>query len=196
MANVKGLTITRGELSQTIDLVEATGVDVTQSPELMRKIEQDIIDYIVDRTHAGKGIGGKDWSASAYSQSYKDSLAFKAGGKGDTVDLDLTGDMLGSLDVLKESGGQIKIGIADESQLDKAYGHQTGFKGHPTIPQGKYKREFLGITQGELKDILAEYKAEINDLKTSEPRARVVDDQARLINAIRVSDLFGGNDEG
>ena len=195
MANIKGLTVTRGDVSQTIDLVEITGVDITKNPELMRKIEQDIIDYTIDRTHSGLGPGGKPWNAQSYSNEYKDSLAFKAAGKSGQVDLDLTGDMLGSIDVLKEDGGKIKIGIAEDSQLDKAFGHQTGYKGHPTIPQGKYKREFIGLTHTELKEILSQYKSEINQLKTKGPEARVVDNQARLINAIRVSDLFGGDNE-
>jgi hypothetical protein len=97
----------------------------------------------------------------------------------------LSGDMLGSID-FDDSDNEIKIAIAGDQSL-KAYGHMTGFEGHPTIPQNKYKREFFGITEREFRDnILPKFKSDLTEVETEERP----DTQGQLIERIRASDLF------
>jgi hypothetical protein len=157
-----GIKLTKKRVSQKLDLNELTGRNIASDPVLVRKIAQGIIDYMVDRAKSGRGLGRKDLK-SPYSKSYSESLAFKAASKSrNDVNMTLSGDMLRSIDILEEDGASVVIGIDDEVDAPKAYGHQTGFEGHPTIPSGKYKRPFFGVTTDEVKkEVLPKFKAEI-----------------------------------
>jgi len=158
-----GIKLTKKRVSQKLDLNELTGRNIGSDSVLVRKIAQGIIDYMVDRAKSGRGLGRKDLK-SPYSKSYSESLTFKAAGKArNDVNMTLSGDMLRSIDILEEDGASVVIGIEDEVDAPKAYGHQTGFEGHPTIPSGKYKRPFFGVTADEVKkQVLPKFKAEID----------------------------------
>jgi hypothetical protein len=158
-----GIKLTKKRVSQKLDLNALTGRDIASDSVLVRKIAQGIIDYMVDRAKSGRGLGRKDLK-SPYSKSYSESLTFKAAGKArNDVNMTLSGDMLRSIDILEEDGASVVIGIEDEVDAPKAYGHQTGFEGHPTIPSGKYKRPFFGVTADEVKkQVLPKFKAEID----------------------------------
>jgi hypothetical protein len=158
-----GIKLTKKRVSQKLDLNELTGRNIASDPVLVRKIAQGIIDYMVDRAKSGRGLGRKDLK-SPYSKSYSESLTFKAAGKSrNDVNMTLSGDMLRSIDILEEDGASVVIGIDDDVDAPKAYGHQTGFEGHPTIPSGKYKRPFFGVTADEVKkQVLPKFKAEID----------------------------------
>jgi hypothetical protein len=175
------LKVTESEVSQEIDLNKLTGADLSQDPELTREIQQATIDYMLGRISEGKGIGGKALR-SPYSKTYQASQDFEAAGKSATdVNMELSGDMLGTIDIIKESnnGAKFTFGINDPTEAIKAYGHQTGFKGHPTIPQGKYKREFFGVFEKELKEnVLSQFQEDIDRLK----RSRVREETSRQIN--------------
>lgn len=64
-------------------------------------------------------------------------------GYGKDADLHRTGKMIDAIKVdFKENGLELKI--TDKLNKAKAMGHNSGFKGHKSIPNGKkYKREFL-----------------------------------------------------
>lgn len=192
MAKPKGLVVSESEISQEIDLKALTGVDVGKDPVLRREITQAMIDYMKGRTSEHLGVGRKPWR-NTYSDEYANSLDFKAAGKSDNdVNLELSGDMIGSIDVAKEKGSVVKLAIVEKSQIPKAYGHITGFEGHPTIKNGsKYKRNFFGLTDEELKDeILVNFESEIEELKDKQI-VKTKDSQGELIKTLRkASDFF------
>ena len=122
-------------------------------------IAQDVIDYIVDRTKAGKGPGNKNWSGKAgqYSDAYKKSLPFRASGKSSAVNLKLSGDMLSALTILNETSGKVVVGFENgTTENGKADGNIRGTYGTSKENSAK-ARPFLDLTNAELKKILANY---------------------------------------
>lgn len=155
---IPNLKLTESEVSQTIDLKKLLGVDVSDYPEIKEAIGQAIIDLIVSRTESGKDIAGN--SFDSYSKEYKNSLAFKAFGKTNKVNLTQSGDMLAFMDIVESKGNTIKIGWADDEENAKAYNHNTG----DTVP----KRAFFGVTDSDLKKISDEFKPDLKKSKSDE----------------------------
>jgi hypothetical protein len=116
-----------------------------------------IIERIVDRTQQGKDKNNRQWSGKAarYSDSYKDSLDFKIAGKSPgKVDLQLSGDMLAALSVLDKTRRSVTIGFEPGSEENaKADGNIRGTYGQSKPIPGK-ARDFLGITDRELDNII------------------------------------------
>jgi hypothetical protein len=193
MANGPGIKLSQDSVTQEIDLSEVVGKDISNDPLLVRKIGQGIIDYITERSAKGLGIGGNKLK-SPYSKDYIKSLPFKAAGKSpNKVDMRLSGDMIGSLDLLEENGSVIKFGIDEPDQAVKGYAHQTGFEGHPTIKGPK--REWFGVTIDEIKkNVIPKFKSEIRSsastLAAILASEEAVAQQNRVINVINASDLF------
>jgi len=117
-------------------------------------IAKDLVDFIIERTKQGKGEDGK--SFPKYSQSYKDSLNFKIAGKGSTVDLTLTGEMLDTLKVLEVKKGEIVIGFDKDSDVNgRAEGNILGSYGGS--PDASKARNFLALSSKEVASIVSEY---------------------------------------
>lgn len=168
MAKIKGLKLSENEVSQTIDLKELFGTSLSGSQALKEAIAQDIIDLIVERTESGKSVTGGNLK-KPYSKQYQESLEFEVFGKeANEVNMKLTGNMLGTLDVLENSGSKIKIGWNDGTESAKAYNHNVG----DTVP----KRPFFGINQTELNQIKKKYEPvverEANQLQSEQDRIR------------------------
>lgn len=157
MAKTKGLKVSLDVFQQTIDLNEITGKPVNKDANLQTEMAQAIVDYIVERASKGRGIGGEKLK-SPYSPSYAASLDFKAAGKSKSkVDMTLTGDMLSSVEPIEIKGKKVVIGIADDSQIPKAYNHQVG----DTLP----KRPWFGVTEEEiLENVIPKFKKDLNEL--------------------------------
>lgn len=135
-----------------IDLDELLGTRVPNSPELREALGQAIIEKITERTKAGNRLTGGKFKG--YSDAYKKSLPFEAFGKDEgTVNLTLTGDMLGTLDIKAQSRSALRIGWRDETQNAKAFNHHTG----DTLPA----RPFFGLTDAEIKDLRNEFKDQV-----------------------------------
>jgi hypothetical protein len=163
MSKVK---VSETELSQDIDFDSIADAPISLDPVLQREIAQATIDYIKSRVEdENLGLGRKALK-SPYSKSYQESLDFEAAGKSaGNVNMMLSGDMMGSIDVLDE-GDTVKIGIDNPAVMPRAYGHQSGFKGHPNPKMANYKREFFGVTDDEIKKfVLSEFEDDISDLK-------------------------------
>lgn len=138
---------------QEINLGELLGFDLSDASELKQYIGQLILDKIKSRTEEGKGYNGKNLK-SPYSKSYADSMEFKAFGKSKgNVNMTLSGDMLGLMDIIEDKGNKITIGWDDAEQNAKAYNHNVG----DTVP----KRPFFGINNKELYEIIREVRPEI-----------------------------------
>jgi len=133
-------------------------IDVRYTEYQRKSIALLIIKRIIVRTKQGYDKNNVAFNSySKYSKAYINSLAFKFAGKTDHIDLTLTSNMLNSLQVIDVSTpGFVKIGIVNRNTL-KAFNHIVG----DTVP----KRDFLGISDRELLDILKQFplnKEEIN----------------------------------
>lgn len=157
------LKIKKNNVEQTINLKEKFGVDFSGKENLKQLVGQAIIDHIVERTESGMGVSlkenGKGRSVklkSPYSKEYAKSLEFKAAGKSKSkVNMKLTGDMLGLLDIKRIEGNKLTIGWNDDEQNPKAFNHVTG----DTVP----KRPFFGVSNSELKGIKKTLGSDLKD---------------------------------
>ena len=158
-------------------------VDKRYSTRELESIASEIKDFIIERTQ-DKHLDKRNRQFAGYSDSYKHSLAFKVGGKSNAVDLTLSGDMLAALDVLDTRPGVIEIGFEKGSTENaKAEGNILGTYGKDK--QVAPKRDFLGITKGDLNKILAKYP--INDEDT-----RAISTARETFNREVVDFVFGG----
>lgn len=138
---------------QDIELGKLLGFDLSDASELKQYIGQLIIERIRARTQDGLGYNGKPLK-SPYSSTYAKSPEFKAFGKSKSkVNMTLSGDMLGLIDIIEDKGNKIRIGWDDSEQNAKAFNHNTG----DTVP----KRPFFGINNKELYEIIREVRPEI-----------------------------------
>lgn len=152
-AKIDGLNLDEDSVYQEIDL---EGVDDVTA----QIIGQEMIDLIISRTtQQNKSVDGQPFKP--YKKSYKGSEAFEQYGKTNKVNMTLSGDMLGSLDVLDYGDGFVRIGFDDELESAKAHGHMTGMGGKGTI------RRFFGVNKSELQNIVNQYpqkKEKIGDI--------------------------------
>jgi hypothetical protein len=114
-------------------------------------IAEEILNFIVERTKKGKGMDGS--SFPAYSSAYKNSDAFKLGGKTSKVNLTLSGEMLDSIEVIKARNGKLSFGYSDKNDMSgRAEGNITGSYGKPQGDSSKARR-FLDISPKEIAKI-------------------------------------------
>lgn len=162
----KDLKLKKNSVEFTVDLKELFGVDFKGNRALREVIGQAIIDRMRERTDQGLAVGGKKNLKAPYSKTYAETDEFKAFGKSRSkVDMQLTGDMMGLMDIKKQDGNTITIGWDDPTENAKAYNHNTG----DTVP----KRPFFGMTNEELDDVKKEFKSEVKqalDIKKNEGR--------------------------
>lgn len=138
--------------------------------EERRAIAAEIIQRITERTREeGKDKNNRPFKG--YSDSYKNSLDFKIAGKGSSVDLTLTGEMLDAMQLLKAARGKIEIGYKAGDKINgKVEGNRLGTYGNPRPVAPA--RDFLGITKTDLQEILRRYPIR-NEEKRSESVAQV-----------------------
>jgi hypothetical protein len=134
-----------------IDALETTlriGLKKGLPVDYLERVGRAIVAQIERRT--AKGIDKNGQPFVPYSDEYRESLEFRIARKTDTVNLRLSGEMLGDLGVLgvNSSTGEILIGFEDSEQQAKAHGHITG---GGTVP----KRDFLGVSAEELATIVS-----------------------------------------
>jgi hypothetical protein len=126
------------EVSQTFNLNDLFGRKVEQSEadaffELVKE-------RIIERSQFGLDVNDNPFAD--YSPEYAE---FKGVSVGD-VDMTLSSDMLENIEY-EFKNGILKVKV-NEDDAGKAYGHMTGFKGHPTIKNGP-QREFFGVQDDE-----------------------------------------------
>lgn len=152
MASFSGLNISRGNLYQEIDLEEVLGIDLSRDPLLVQSIGQSIIDFMRDRT-TKENVDRHGKKFAPYSSSYKKSDDYIAAGKSSAVDMELRGFMLNSMD-FEASGSTVRLGFDDPEEQEKAYGHMTGMDGHKVLDGKTPKREFFGISNEDLSEMV------------------------------------------
>ena len=176
---MEGPRFKKSKVSQTINLKEVFGFDFRGKDSLKELVGQKVLDYMRQRTEAGKAFGGKRDLKAPYSKEYAESLEFKAHGKSkNKVNMKLTGDMLGLMD-FKIDGNKLIFGWDDPEENAKAFNHNTG----DTVP----KRPFFGVNKTEMIRIQKSLKDEIRaalDLKKNESRQAFEDFIGGLIGEI------------
>lgn len=127
-------------------------------PQQREDLADLIIEHIFDRTNRGLNKNGKAFPG--YSKEYLESLDFKVSGKSkNKVNLQLSGDMLAAIKLLKSKKDAVVIGFdAGSEENAKAEGNILGTYGQDAPIRGK-KRDFLGIEPKKLKELL-EYVTE------------------------------------
>ena len=133
-------------------------VDERYNASEREAIAEDVIDKIVDRTLSGKDKENKPMAR--LSKQYKE---FKKKAVGTTrANLQLSGDMLGSLRFIKSKSGKgkITVGFSGGTEANaKAKGHITGDVG--------VVRDFLGLTDRQIKSITNQYPIEDKEKRKS-----------------------------
>lgn len=156
-----------------IDLKELFGksVKVPNNTKFRQAIGQEVIDKIVDRTEATKYLSP---AKQKYSKEYAETTEFQAFGKSkNKVNLTQSGDMLNSLDIIKEKEDKIVIGWTDKEDKAKATNHNFGV----TVP----KREFLGLTSKESQEIRNKFKPQVDAVQPQASTVSSVDNLQRFI---------------
>lgn len=150
--SVMNQKISGTEVQLEVDLDEMFGTLVPDSSSFRQQVGQAIIDKIRDR--AADNLDVKGNKLKKYSKTYIESDEFKAYGKsaGD-VNMQLTGDMLGLMDIIDEKKNKIVIGWDDSNEASKAYNHITG----DTVP----KRNFFGLPKEDIEQIAEQFKDEL-----------------------------------
>ena len=135
--------------------VDLSDFDLTSDEK--EQVGDLIVERIVNRTD--KGIDADGEKFAPYSKGYLKSLNFKIAGKSKAkVDLQLSGDMLAALKVLKDKGDSLTIGFERGSvENAKADGNIRGTYGQPK-PNPFLSRDFLGISDVELIKIVKTIK--------------------------------------
>lgn len=133
-----------------IDLSKLFGGPVVDD-DLRMLISGAIMDRIITRTLKGYGVdGGRMKRFSGYSPAYAKLKGQK------NVDLELAGNMLNAISVLKSRKDVLEIGI-DDANAPKAHGHLTGQEGIGPLP----RRNFLDLAESELETIRRSFQKEV-----------------------------------
>jgi len=141
------------------------------SENTLQRIGQSIIDFIITRTLSGLDKDGNPFPT--YTNRYEDVK-----GSSD-VDLSLSGEMLNMLEVLAVKDGVITIGYPSGDEINgKVEGNRIGSYGGS--PNSRKARDFLGISDGDLKTLLEEYPMSSPELL----RGRFEDQLDRISNAL------------
>lgn len=145
------------------------------SPSEREAIAQEIIDAIVTRTE--NGLDKNNERFAKYSKAY-----IKEKGQSN-VDLTFSGDMLASIELLQNSNGKLRIGYSrDYDGLGKLEGNILSTYGQ-SKPVTK-PRDFLGITDSDLRSILNNYQIKDDALvsKEAERAAKRVTNRSDMEN--------------
>jgi hypothetical protein len=149
----------KNKVTQTINLKDVFGVDFKGNRALREAIGEAMLEKIRARTADGDGMnfsgrGGSATTLAKYSKDYVSSDTFSAHGKSaGEVNMNLTGTMMDTMDVVKQTGNEITLGWSDKEENNKAFNHSTG----DTVT----KRPFFGLSKAELKSLRSEFRTEL-----------------------------------
>lgn len=159
--------IEKTRVTKTLDLTNKLKkiTNETKREEAEKEIGQFLVDYILDKVGQAESPVEKGIYNPSLKKSYK---KIKSKVSGNTkANMELFGDMLDALEYTAKDG-IIEVGIFDKDQAKKAYGHNTGFAGHPDKKMRKrdHKRQFI---PSKSKNFNKEAREEIQ---------RIIDDYA------------------
>lgn len=146
------MPITKKEVSKTISLKSKLR-NIEDKKSALEEVGEYLRDSILDSLgDAETPVQGGSYKATL-SDPYKKIKAKISGSK--DANLELFGDMLDALDYnINPRKGTVTVGIFDDEQAEKAYGHNTGFKGHPNpkMRGNKNKRQFIPNSKQKFKE--------------------------------------------
>lgn len=125
--------------------------------ELKEAIKAEVGEAIVKKTIKHLNSGESPVEDGKYKTLKKDGFRSR---------LFDEGDLWESIEAKKYRDG-VEVGVFDADEVPKAYGHNSGFRGHPTIKSGKYKREFIPKKNQEFKEDIRKEIARIVDKHVS-----------------------------
>lgn len=145
------MPIKKNKVSYTLDLEsEFNKADIKPSKRkaLSELIGVTILDEIVQYLDKGTTPVSKgEYRKSLKSKEYKEKKTKE--GKKSFADMQLTESMLNNLRV-DATKKDVTIKLTDKTEKLKAYAHNTGYEGHPTIKDPRLKRQWLpDDSQGE-----------------------------------------------
>lgn len=158
---VTGTKISRSEIASIIDISdELKGVPKSDRAELKERIGELLVEQILESVADAKTpVEGGEYKR-VLSPEYGKFKREETGS--DKANLDLTGEMLSSLD-FKIKGDKIELGIFDSMEAPKADGHNN-FSGESKLPTRQFLpkegQEFKANIQELLRDTIADYKAD------------------------------------
>ena len=136
--------------------------------EAANEVGQFLVDYILDKVGQAESPVKNGKYNPTLTKKYKKIKGDISGNS--KANMELFGDMLDALEYTAKDG-IIEVGIFDSDQAKKAYGHNTGFSGHPNSEMrgNKYKRQFIPNKSGKTGRFNDDAYEEIN---------RIIDDYA------------------
>ena len=150
-----------------MNLKEIFGVDLQGKEELKLAMAEALLQKMLDKTAKGKSRTGKVFKK--YSKAYMASEDFKAFGKTSKVNLDLTGDMLGLIEVIDESPNTVTLGWDDKTEAAKAHGHINGNK-VTRLPV----RDFFGLNQKDIAAVKNKFTSELSSLAEATDKQKAI----------------------
>lgn len=127
-----------------------------------------IMEKIRERCDSGlRATGG---NMPSYSAEYQASLDFKNAGKSNVPNLQLSGDMLATMSIVRHSIGTVVIGYEiDDDIAGQVEGNQIGSYGNKFGNPAK-ARPFLGLPDGVMRALISQSRnsrSEVIDSKSS-----------------------------
>lgn len=143
-------------------LTRAKIKDEETRKKVAEEIGELIRDFILENAASGKSpVKGGKWH-KPLSKDYKKRKANES--SAGFANLELSGDLLDSLDYSVDDKGNVEIGFFDSDEAAKAYGHNTSYRGHRKIKNRNIKREIIpksdqkfAISDKAIQDIVDEY---------------------------------------
>lgn len=206
MLKVTDIVIKDDETASVIDIVS----DIDAPDDIKDKIKDEVGSYLIEQTllsiaETKSPISGEAWQANL-SPEYK-RKKIKEGGKG-IANLELTGDMLSSLDYEITDDG-IKLGIFGKEAL-KADGHNN-LSGSSDLPQRRflpdegqdYKRSIEAGVESIIADIMAEVatqspdeiKQDLEDVSTKAELFDALESMLNIGSRARIVEAVLANEE-
>ena len=143
------------------------------------------IERIRERTNKGVDMHGEAFRA--YSQTYRDSDNYKNAHKSGLVNLRLTNEMMNDLEQLGDSPNAVTIGFeAGSDANDKASWAKASDNGP--------RREFLGINQAELQDIISQVKGETSRTNVTQLVRAELGSESKLLSSFLSTFTVGADD--
>lgn len=154
------LKLSENEVSLRVQFDEIFGRNI-EDESLREVVGDDIIEIITSRTTSGRGVeGGRVVRFPPYTKKY----AALVGKSVNQVDLEISGDLLNSIEIIESTSKFIDVGILGD-QAPKAHGHMTGFAPYGASKGPGPRRSFLGLTKADLQKIKTKYKSDVEKIK-------------------------------
>lgn len=156
------MAITKDEVSKEIKL----NLPANLADEVADDIKAEVGEFLVESILDYVGDGRSPVTGQQFKQLSKPYADDEKGGRR-TPNLDLEGDMLNSL-IFKPTKNGVEVGIYDDDQAIKAFGHITGFEGHPWLDGVAPARPFIPGTKADFTGKIMEGVQQIVDKRLAE----------------------------